>query len=375
MQKIKYLIRKEFIQVFRDKAMLRVIFLMPVIQLLILGYAITTDVKRIPLGVYDQDNSLESRELIRGFEQSGNFLLDYYAEDQKQVEYYLDAGKAAIALIIPPHFSRELLRKTQPNVQLLMDGQDSNTSGIAMGYASEIIQSFTRETLQETVLKKPQLAKKIHTLEPEINVWYNPNLIAQNYMVPGIVVLLLTVITMLLTSMGIVREKEIGTLEQLMVTPIKSYQLMIGKTVPFAVLGFLEVSFALLVAKLWYHIPILGNLGLLALFFIVFMFTTLGLGIFISTISKTQQQALFLAWFMLVFGILMSGFMFPIENMPISLQYLSYLNPVRYILTIVRELFLKGSGMAHLWPQGLIMFLFSLAIITLSSLRFQKRLK
>ena len=175
--------------------------------------------------------------------------------------------------------------------------------------------------------------------------------------------------------MGLVREKEIGTLEQLMVTPIKPYQLMIGKTVPFAVLGFIEITLATTFAKLWYKIPIEGNLGVLALFAIVFMFTTLGLGIFISTVSKTQQQAIFLAWFILVFSIILSGLLFPLENMPKSLQYLSYINPVRYFLTVVRELFLKGSGFVDLWREGLIMLIFSTVIITLSSMQFHKRIK
>ena len=193
-------------------------------------------------------------------------------------------------------------------------------------------------------------------------------------MVPGIIVLLLTIITTILTAMGIVREKEIGTLEQLMVSPIKSQQLIIGKTVPFAILGLMEMAFAILVAKLWYNIPITGNLIVLVLFAFVFIFTTLGLGIFISTIAQTQQQAMFLAWFIMVFAILMSGFLFPIENMPNVLQYVTYINPVRYFIVVVRDLFLKGSGLRYLWSQGVIMTIFSILIIALSTVRFHKRI-
>ena len=374
MQQIKYIIQKEFIQVFRDKAMLRIMFIAPIIQLILLGYAVTTDIKNIPMLITDLDNSQISRELINGFKHSGYFNVNYYETDRHQIAKYLDSGQATIALSIPHNFSVDLQQQLQPKIQILLDGQDSNSSLVALGYANGIIQSFISDKLQNTLQSKPMVSHKFHVVQPEINIWYNPNLIAKNYMVPGIVVLLLTIITTILTSMGIVREREIGTLEQLMVTPIKPYQLMIGKTVPFAILGFIEVIFALSVAKLWYDIPIIGNLGTLALFAIIFMFTTLGLGILISTISKTQQQALFLAWFVMVFAIIMSGFLFPIENMPKSMQYLSYINPVRYFITVVRELFLKGSGLTHLWPQGLIMLIFSIVILTVSSIRFQKRM-
>ena len=375
MQQILYLMRKEFLQAVRDKAMLRIIFFAPVMQLILLGYAVTTDIKRIPMAIYDIDQSFESRELIRGFEHSGRFLVKRYVDNRQAVRRCLDSGEAVIALCIPANFSRDLKNQQSPAVQILVDGQDSNGALISVGYANQIIQSFMMNRLQENLKANATLARQIHIVEPEITIWYNPNLVAKNYMVPGIVVLLLTITTTVLTSMGIVREKEIGTLEQLMVTPIKSHQLMIGKTVPFAVLGFLQVAFAITVAKLWYNIPIEGNIGTFALFTIIFVFTTLGLGIFVSTSSKTQQQAMFLAWFFMVFAIIMSGFMFPIENMPRPLQYLTYLNPVRYFITVVRELFLKGSGIVHLWQQGVIMFLFSTAILTLSAVRFQKRVK
>ncbi len=375
MRKIIFIMQKEFIQVLRDKLMLRAIFIMPIIQMLILGYTITTDIKRTPVVICDLNNSFISRELTNGFKHSEYFNIKYYEKSRDQVANYLDQAKAAIALVIPHNFSKDLYRNQKPVVQILVDGQDSNSSLIAMGYANNIIQSFIKEKIQEKLQQNPQIANKIHFVNPETRIWYNPNLVAQNYMVPGIIVILLTIITTMLTGMGIVREKEIGTLEQLMVTPIKPYQLMIGKTVPFAILGFLEIIFALFIAKLWYNIPILGNLGLLGLFALIFMFTTLGIGIFISTISKTQQQAMFLAWFMMLFALLMSGFLFPIENMPQFLQYFTYINPVRYFMTVVRELFLKGSGLSYLWPQGLVMLVFSLVIISLSALRFQKRIK
>lgn len=372
-RKILFLIQKEFIQVFRDKPMLAIIFVMPIVQLVLLGYAVSTDIKNIATVVCDMDRSATSREIIRRFGNNQYFDLEYHVSNQQAIASYLDGGKASIAIVIPQKFEYDLKRNAVPAIQLLVDGQDSNSSLVAMGYAQRIIQSFTEEIMAEQIHLNPSMIKNAHFVESETRVWYNPNLMAKNYMIPGIIVILLTVITSLLTALGIVKEKEIGTLEQLNVTPIKSYQLMLGKTVPFAILGLFEISFAILVARLWYQIPIRGNLIELFGFASVFMFTTLGVGILISTSSKTQQQALFMAWFFMLFSILMSGFMFPIDNMPKIMQYLTYINPVRYFVTVVRELFLKGSGLAHLWPQGLIMSLFSIFVITFSGIRFQKR--
>lgn len=373
MQQILFLIRKEFIQVFRDRAMIFIIFVMPLVQVLLLGSAVSTDIKHIKTIICDLDRTPSSRELIRRFQHTKYFDIQFIETNQKNITPYLDQGKATIVIVIPTRFEKDLTRNQSPTVQILVDGQDSNSSLIATGYANRIVQVFSREKLQNSLTWNPKIFRQIHLVEPETRIWYNPNLEAKNYMIPGIVVVLLTAVTTLLTALGLVREKEIGTLEQLMVTPIKSYQLMIGKTVPFAILGLIEITFAITLAKLWYQIPIRGNLLLFFGFALIFMFTTLGVGIFVSTVSKTQQQALFLAWFFMVFAILMSGFMFPIENMPKVMQYLTYINPVRYFITIVRELFLKGSGLSYLWQQGLIMTLFSIVIITFSAIRFQKR--
>ncbi len=372
MGKIIHIIKKELIQVFRDRIMLRIIFIMPLLQLLLLGYAITTDIKRIPILMCDYDKSSDSRELIDKFSHSGYFKVNFFEVDRSKISEYLDESRAVIALSIPKNFASDLRRNLNPTLQIIADGQDSNSSLVAMGYANSIIQAYMMEKIAARA--KPEFMN-IHIVEPEIRIWYNPNLIAKNYMVPGIIALLLTVVTTILTAMGIVREKEIGTLEQLMVSPIKPYQLIIGKTVPFAILGFFEIAFAIILARLWYHISIAGNIGLLAMFAFIFLFTTLGLGIFLSTISKTQQQAMFLAWFIIVFAIIMSGFLYPIDNMPEILQYVTYINPVRYFITVVRELFLKGSGLVYLWTEGLIMMLFSLCIMALSVFRFHKRIQ
>ena len=375
MRRIFFIIQKEFRQVFRDKPMLAILFIMPLIQLIILGYAITTDIKNISMLVSDYDNSSQSRELIQKFRNSGYFIISGNELDRGEVRRRLDHSDVSIAVTIPHHFAADIRRNQPPQIQILADGVDSNSSLVAVGYATEILRSFLKDQLRNNMMLNPALARRVHSIEPRIRIWYNPNLEATHYMVPGIIVLLLTIVTTMLTALGLVREKEIGTLEQLMVTPIQSQQLIIGKTVPFAILGFLEISFAILVARIYYGIQIEGNLAVLALFAFIFVFTTLGLGIFISTVSKTQQQAMFMAWFMIIFAILMSGFLFPIDNMPKVLQYITYINPVRYFITTVRELFLKGSGLAHLWSQGLTMLCFSLVIMTMSAIRFQKRIK
>ncbi len=373
MQQILFLIQKEFIQVFRDRAIIFIIFVMPLVQVLLLGSAVSTDIKHIKTIICDLDRTPSSRELIKRFQHTQYFDLQFVESNQASITKYIDEGRASITIVIPTRFEKDLKRNQTPTVQILVDGQDSNSSLIAMGYANRIVQAFSLEKLQNSLVRNPEKFLQIHLVEPETRIWYNPNLEAKNYMIPGIVIILLTAVTTLLTALGLVREKEIGTLEQLMVTPVKSYQLMIGKTVPFAILGLIEIAFAIALAKLWYQIPIQGNLLLFFGFALIFMFTTLGVGIFVSTISKTQQQALFLAWFFMVFAILMSGFMFPIENMPKIMQYLTYINPVRYFITIVRELFLKGSGLSYLWLQGVIMTIFSILIITFSAIRFQKR--
>lgn len=374
MRRILFLIKKEFKQVFRQKPMILLIFAMPIVQLFLLGYAVSTDIRHLSTVVCDLDISSTSRRLIEKINFTEYFDVKYHTFDSKKIRYYIDSGKAMIGVIIPPGFSRMIQRGESPAIQILLDGQDSNSSAIASGYIAGILQYNLREMSEGLILTKPYLAGFTKVIEPEVRVWYNPNLKSTYFMIPGIVAVLLTMITSLITSMGIVREREIGTLEQLMVTPIRSYQLIAGKTIPFAILGLVEITFALAVGTLWFQIPLLGNIGILFLFCFVFLLTTLGLGLFVSTAATTQQQAMFIAWFINVFALIMSGFLFPLENMPKMLQYISYLNPLRYFITVLRELFLKGSGINYLYKEGIIMLLFGLVIFTLSALRFRKRI-
>ncbi|HPG41548.1 MAG TPA: ABC transporter permease [bacterium] len=373
MHKISYIVRKEFQQIRRDRAMLMIIFVMPVIQLLLLGYVVSSEVHNIKTVICDQDGSTLSRDIIARFEHSGYFNIDYYEANSNNLAGYLNSGKASVAIVLPQHLSTNLLRRQVSNIQVLLDGQDANTSTITLGYVSQILMQFVEEQQQRLIAVNPEVVP--HTVRPETRVWYNPDLNYSDYMVPGIAVFLLTIVTALLSAMGLVREREIGTLEQLLVTPLKKHELMIGKIIPFAILGFFELGVALGFAKVWYHIPIVGNLLLFALFAVIYLFSTLGLGMFISANSHTQQQALFMSWFFMVFMFLMSGFVFPIENMPAFAQYLSYLNPMRYMMVVVREIFIKGAIFHHVYEQGAALLAFGGIIFTFAALRFQQRMK
>lgn len=368
------IVKKEFYQVRQDKRMLVVSILAPILQVLLLGYAATTDIKYSVLVVCDMDRSVESRELIRSFTNSHYFVQEYTVDVPTDVDYYIDHGKASAALVIPRGFSDDILRRKPAPLQIILDGTDANTANILLGYATQIVSSFG----QSIVLTAASLLQgvRVARILPEPRVWFNPDLKSQNFMVPGVVALVLMIITMTLTSLGIVKEKEIGTLEQLLVTPIKPYQLIIGKLIPFIIIGAFDVSIVLMIARFWFEVPLLGSLPLLFGLGGLFILTTLGLGLFISTIARSQQQAMLIAQFFFFMPFMfLGGFAFPIENMPVVIQWISYLIPLRYFLVIVRGIFLKGTGVADLWPQALALFIFGVSILTLSVLRFRRRLE
>jgi len=343
------------------------------VQLLVLGYAITTDIKNLNILICDFDGSSISRNLIERFSHTEYFIQVSRESKPGDIEKHLFAGRAVLALVIPQNFGRDLESRREPELQILLDGQNSNTSAVALGYCNRILLQFMQDNLSVAVSRVPALARTVHFIEPVSRIWYNPELKSVYYMIPGIISILLTIITMLLTSMAIVKEKEIGTLEQLMVTPLTSAQIIAGKTIPFALLGFIEMSVAMTFGVLWFKVPIVGSLPVLTLLAATFILTTLGLGIFISTMVNTQQQALFLSWFFLVTFILLSGFFYPIENMPKWVQVITYANPLRYFIEILRELFLKGAGLDVLWPEMCSLLGFGTIIFTLATLRFHKR--
>ncbi|MBE0427639.1 MAG: ABC transporter permease [Nitrospirae bacterium] len=364
-ERIKHLIIKEFIQVFRDKRMKFALFVPPVIQLFIFGYAATTDIRNISTAIYDSDKSYESREVVRRLESSGYFNIRYFAESPDEIQELLDRGKVTASVHINRGFASDFKKGLQTEVQILVDGTDSNSAMVAMDYANKIILKYAKEVGAQG---------SEGGLDLRMRTWYNPDLRSRNYNVPGVIAIVVMLTCLMLTSMAIVREREIGTMEQLMVTPLKPVELILGKTIPFAIIAFFDMFLITLIAVFWFDIPIKGSILLLSLSTAIFLLSALGIGLFISTISRTQQQAL-MATFLFSFpAILLSGFMFPIENIPEIIQYWTYLNPLRYFLIIIRGIFLKGSGIEILWPQLTALFILGTAVMTVSSLRFQKRL-
>jgi len=368
------IIRKEFHQVRHDKRMLLISIAAPVVQVVLLGYTATTDIKNSTMAVCDQDRTAESRQFLQSFTSSGYFLHGYSVDTPAEVDELIAEGRAPIALVIPRGFAASLAGKQTTPVQVVLDGTDANSSNIRLNYATQIALTYSQNLLleQSAIMKRVSSAR----LVPEPRVWFNPDLKSSNFMVPGVVAMVLMLITMMLTSLGIVREKEAGTLEQLLVTPIKSYELILGKLIPFTVIGFMDVLIVLGIARFWFGVPMLGSLPLLFGLSLLFILTTLGLGLFISTIARTQQQAMLIAAFFFFMPFLyLSGFAFPIANMPDSIQLVTYLIPLRYFLEIVRGIFLKGAGVHELWTQGAALFILGALIFALSVLRFRKTLE
>jgi len=374
MKTIFHIITKEFIQFRRDRKMFGLSFVAPVFQLLILGYAANLDVSEIPLIILDQDRTRESRSLIANFTNTGYFKNVGYIERSDEIDHFLDDGHASFALVIPRGFGGKLAAGESSPLQLIADGSETTAGGIGVSYASIIISRFSQDVLLET-LQRRGVTKLPPRLGVEARVWYNPELKSRNFMVPSVLGLLLMVLTMILTSLAIVKEKELGTLEQLVVTPIRSHQLILGKIAPFLIIGLIDVVLVVGVARLFFGLELKGDFWLLFLLNIIFLMTTLGLGLFVSTMAHTQQQAMMTSIFFIMLPMMFfSGFVFPIENMPGIIQGVSYLMPLRYFFVIVRGLFLKGVGLDVLWPQALALFGFGVIILSLSVAKFRKRL-
>lgn len=376
MGRIAYITRKEFIQVFRDPRMFAIIFIAPMLQLFLFGYALTTDVNHIKLAVMDLDRSSDSRELQRAIFNSGYFIDAGAAESDADIEGALVHGLADIVLVIPAGFATYLARGRQATMQVLVDGAESNSAQIGAGYLSKIFFSYAQDQIAARMrmvsAKLGGAARPLPVVEAETRFRYNPELKSVNFFVPGVLAMILMVITMMLTSMAVTREREVGTMEQLVVTPIKPWQLLAGKMLPFAILGLIDVTFILVVAVGHFELPLRGSVGLLYFATAVFLFTTLGMGLFISTISQTQQQAIFVSFLIIMPAVLLSGLMFPIANMPVAVQYLTYLNPLRYYLVIVRGVILKGMDFATLAPQFYLLFAVGALVFALASARFRK---
>ncbi len=372
-ERIYRMLVKEFIQVLRDPRMKALIFVMPVIQLIMFGYAVTTDVDHIKTAVCDLDKSPQSRALIERFTASGYFTVVDSTDRPERLGELLDRGQATIGIQINRGFADDLKSGRQAAIQTLVDGTDSNTGTVAMDYAQRITQAFSRARAAPGELAQPA-PPQTEPIELRSRAWYNPDLKSRYFNVPGVIAVVVLLISLLLTAMAIVREREIGTMEQLMVTPIRSFELILGKTLPFVLISFVDVLVVTAIGVSWFNVPIHGSLALLLFGAGLYLMSTIGIGLFISTISQTQQQALMSSFFFYLPAVLLSGFMFPISNMPEPAQWLTYLNPLRYFLVIIRDIFLKGSGWDILWPQFAALAVLGTALLTMSSLRFKKRM-
>ncbi len=367
--RFKAIVYKEFIHIKRDKPSLAIAFMMPLMLLFLFGYAVTTDVENIDLVVYDQSKSQASLELIESFTQSGVFIFKEYAFSMLEVESALDSGNSRAALIIPPAYHKDIYRIQGPEVQVLVDGSDPMIARTAMNSALIIGQNKNIEILGNKGLSG--VSKGI-SFQPR--VWYNPEMKSLNFNIPALIGLILQNITVMLTAFTLVRERERGTLEQLIVTPIQPIELMAGKLVPYILIAAIDVIIALGINTLWFGVPIQGSFLLLIILSTIFLVAALGIGLLISTIAKTQLQAMQATIAFLLPSILLSGFMFPREAMPEIIQALGLLIPLTYFLEILRGIIVKGVGLSHLWQQTLILTIFSAAIITIASIKFQKNM-
>ncbi|MDH3403552.1 MAG: ABC transporter permease [Acidobacteriota bacterium] len=357
------ILRKELLQLKRDPKILPILFIAPVIQLTILGYAATTDVRRVELAVCDLDHTQASRDLVRAFTDSSYFRRVADVASSDELDPWLASGRARIGLTIPAGFGADRIAGRATDVQIVADGSDAMVGTLGLSYAAGVLQSVA----ESEGLRMP--------LELRPKVLYNPDLLSRYFMVPGVLAMIIMVMTMMLSSMAIVRETELGTMEQLLVTPLSPGAIIVGKLVPYAMVGTVEIMTALPVVLFWFDVPLRGSLGALAILTLPFMLCTLGLGLLVSTLSRTQQQAMMIATFVFMLPqIYLSGFVFPIQNMPRGFQLATYAVPLRYYLQVLRGVFLKGVGLEVLWPQGLAMLGLGVAILLLARLRFQRRL-
>jgi len=371
MRRILHIFRKEFIQIRRDKGLMRMVVLSPLIQLLIYGYVVATDIRALPVVVLDQSESIESRRMVDRFISSGYFALEAHVASLAVVTEHLNSGRSIMAIVIPVDYARDIRRGRAAQIQLLLDGTNSNTATIALGYANGIVAVENDDRMRENFSQKGLRIVQAGIRE-ETRVWFNPSLRAINYMVPGIICVLLMELMVPLTAFSLVRERERGTIEQLTVTPIRATEMLIGKTIPYVLIGLADSALILAAGTFWFNVPIAGSLVTLVTFSSLFLLVVLGLGILIATLVGTQQQAALTAQFLLVPNMLLSGFMFPIESMPKALQYFTTILPMRYYLVIVRGIIMKGLGFADLWSEALALGILGVIIFSISWLRFRK---
>jgi ABC-2 type transport system permease protein len=372
LDRLKAMLIKEFTQILRDPRMRFIIFGVPVVQIILFGYAVNTDVKNISTAICDLDNTTSSRELVAQLERSGYFQITKRIERDEQIKDLLDRGEVRTVIKLMHGFEGMVRQGDTATLQIIVDGTDANTAGIVLSHAVKIASRFGDQLLTERYFRLNGRNLPVAQLDLASRAWFNENLESRNYYVPGVTALMVMITTMMLSSMAVVREKEIGTIEQIIVTPIRRWEFIVGKTVPFVLIGYINVTIVIVIATLWFDIPFRGSVATLYGATGLYLMSTLGFGLLISTVSQTQQQAM-MSSFMFTFpAMLLSGFAFPIENMPRSIQYLTYANPLRYYLVCIRGIFLKGVSSDILWPQFLGLFVIGSTILTFAVLRFRK---
>ena len=373
-ERVRHMLVKEFHQLFRAPQMLRILILPPILQILVFGYAVTTNVRNAPTAVVDLDRTASSRDLLSRFFSSGHFRLVRETADFREAGELMNRGDAGVILHIAPGFEGALRSNRTGDLQVIVDGTDSNTASIVLSYAARIAAGYSSAVRLSRMQRHPVPFPGPPSVALASRAWFNENLESRFTFLPGIIAFIVMLVTVMLTSMAVVREREIGTLEQILVTPITPAEYILGKTLPFAIVGFVEILLVATVGVLWFDLPFRGSLLLLFACSGLFLSTALGIGLLISTVSRTQQQAMLTMFLYFMPAVLLSGFLFPIANMPRAAQALTYLNPLRYYLVILRGIFLKGVGVRVLWPQMAALLLLGAATLAVATRRFRKTL-
>jgi ABC-2 type transport system permease protein len=373
---LRAIARKEFIQIRRDKATIYMVFIFPVMMLVLYGFGIRYDVKSVPITVLDMDRTAESRQYIERFAQSPYFVVGHYAENYRELQHDVDKGKSRIGLVVPEDFSERIGSRREAVVQMIVDGADSNTATIAMNYASSITRAYSSLILMqemEAMLRQTNLA--VPAIEAEPRIWFNPDLESVQFIVPGIIAIIMMIVGTVLTAVTIVKEKEQGTIEQIVSSPIGRYELMIGKVMPYAILAYLDFLVIVGASYILFGVTIKGSVILLFVTAFFYLIGVLGLGILVSTMTETQMSAMLTAILASMLpSILLSGFIFPIRQMPRALQALTVLVPARYFIEILRDIYLKGLGIEYFWKETLFILIFGFVTLALAAHRFQKRI-
>lgn len=370
-KRIAAIIRKEFYQIKRDKRTITIILMMPIMQLFLFGYAASTTVDHVPTVVLNNDIGMESSLLLDGFKNSQYFDLNYSVSSLEEMQEYIDVGDARAGIVIPAEYSRDIRSGTTTQIQVIVDGSDPTTAQAVLSGASGVAQAFSTEIISENNAG----VKMTQPLDLRTRVWYNPDMKSTDFNIPGLIGVILQTITLMLTSFTIVREKEKGTMEQLIVTPISKMELMIGKVIPYVIIGFVDIVLALAVSVFWFKVTVMGSILLLLLFSVIFLFSALGVGLFISTVAKSQLEAMQLSMFMIMPNILLSGYMFPISSMPVAIQAFSNILPLTYFLEVLRGIILKGNTFDQLIVHFVVLIAFALSLLTLSTIKFKKKIQ